>query len=413
MLLRAEDKLVDFQCSFGDVFCSGIEMMAGWAADAINWLASMALGGQGFSPGSSLWTAATGEASQWLGMAIFVMFITCTVALAGGAVMQRPDTIKRALLATFASLPAFYFSYFFIGEGLKVIDEFSDGILARLTGVDGFGQLIESLFQAEATYAGAATLAAPPVGRMLITIIIMAIGIFFVMGAMAFRDFVLMILIAFGPLAFALMPARGASDEWFKRWLSAVTAMALARPLILGTLALIMAGFRDTDSIWSGEGLSLAIGFVIAAFMPVLAYGFFQFMGGGGGGDDIGQRAAGQSSQKTQQLVSSVSRRIPKGGGGGGGARGGAPSSTSRQSTSSTTTQKTSTSDGGAKSPQTRPGEGPASTGRFDGGKPGKPSVPPRSTGEAPAPPKSTSKPRLTPPPGERPAPQVPREPRR
>ncbi|WP_336652988.1 MULTISPECIES: hypothetical protein [unclassified Leucobacter] len=414
MILRAEDKLVDFKCSFGDLLCASYEQQANWAADATNWLAGVALGGQGFSPESSLWTAATGEAGQWLGMAIIVMAITFTVGIAGGSLMQRPDTIKRTLLATFASLPAFYFSYFFIGEGLKAIDDFSDGILARLTGAEGFGQMIESLFQAEASYGSGMALVAPPIGRMLVTIVIMAIAMLFIAVAMAFRDFVLMILIAFGPLAFALMPARGAKDEWFRRWLSAVAAMALARPLILGTVALVMAGFRDTETIWSSAGLSLAIGFVISAFMPVLAYGFFQWMGAGGGGDDIGQRAAGQSSQKTQQVISSVTRRIPKGGGGG---RGAAPSAAPRQSANSNGSSKTPKGDGGGgKSAQSRPGEGPASTGRLEGGKPGKtgkPSTPSQGTREAPATPKPSSTPKPPPRPSERPAPQVPREPRR
>lgn len=411
MMFRAEDRIVDFKCSFGDILCASYEQQANWAADAINWLAGVALGGQGFSPESSLWTAATGEAGQWLGMSIIVMAITFCVGLAGGALMQRPDTIKRTLLATFASLPAFYFSYFFIGEGLKAIDDFSDGILARLTGAEGFGQMIEALFEAEASYGAGMALASPPIGRMLVTIVIMAIAMFFIAVAMAFRDFVLMILIAFGPLAFALMPARGANDEWFKRWLSAVAAMALARPLILGTVALVMAGFRDTGSIWSSAGLSLAIGFVISAFMPVLAYGFFQWMGAGGGGDDIGKRAADQSSQKTQQVISSMTRRIPKGGGGG---RGAAPSAAPRQPVPSNGSSKTSNGEGGGgKQAQPRPGEGPASSGRLDGGKSGKPSTPSQGTREAPTTPKPSSTPKSPPRPSERPAPQVPREPRR
>ncbi|MFD5600793.1 hypothetical protein ACFWHR_12155 [Leucobacter sp. NPDC058333] len=390
MLARAEDELVDFECGVADLLCGSMEDAGNWVADAIKWLADTALGSQSFRPGDALWNTAQAETGRWLGMAILVMAITFIVGLAGGAVLQRPDLIKRTVLATAASLPAFYFSYFIVGQGLLVIDEFSGGLLDRLTGKGGFATMIETLFSGQANW-GAHTVGtivgAPPVAQMMLVLGVMACGLFFIMFAMAFRDFVLMILVAFAPLAFVLLPAKGTSDDWMKRWMSAVTAMALAKPLILGTLVLVMAGFGKVETIWSGAGLSLAIGVFITAFMPILAYSFFQWMGGGGGGDHVGERAGGEAKQKTQKVVSAVGRRLPNGKGGGGGrGSGSTPPKNSTKTGSSSTSSSTGagTKQGGTGKPpvkDARPGQGPAAAGTF-GGDAGSPS--PKPAGSPP-----------------------------
>lgn len=421
MLFRAEDKLVDFECGVADLMCGSMEQAANWTADAINWLANWSLGAQSFRPGDDLWNTAVDEAGVWLGMAILVMMITFIVGVAGGALLQRPDVIKRTLLATLASLPAFYFSFFMVGQGLQIIDEFSAGILDRLSGDGGFAGMIERLFSAQANW-GAATAAtavgAPPVGQMMLVLVVMALGLMFITFAMAFRDFVLMILIAFAPLAFVLLPAKGMDDVWMKRWMSAVTAMALAKPLILGTLMLVMAGFKNLESIWSGAGLSLGIGVVITSFMPILAYSFFQFMGGGAGGDDVGQRFGTVTSQKTQQVVSSAARRIPNGPRGGGGPAPAAPGAAGRGSTAggggSGNPQAAPAASSGQHSGGGRPGQGPAANGRLEGAPQGSPPKQPAPASPQPAPsaPREGSRPQ-TPPRPPRSEPRVPEAPKR
>lgn len=397
MIARMEDKLVDFECGVADFMCGTSEQVSNWVADLINWLAKTALGAQSFRPGDELWNTAQDETGMWLGMAIFVMMITFTVGIAAGAVMQRPDLIKRTVISSIESLPAFYFAYFIVGQGLQIIDEFSGGILERLTGAGGFAGMIEKLFSAQANWgaqAGLSVIGAAPVGQMMLILIIMCVGLLFITFAMAFRDFVLMILIAFAPLAFMLLPGKGLSDEWMKRWMSAVTAMALAKPLILGTLVLVMAGFGKIETIWSGAGLTLAIGVFITAFMPILAYSFFQFMGGGTGGDEVGQRMGGMATQRTQRGVSFGGRRMPNGGGGG------APKPVQGAPKS----QATSAGGGGAKpgangadqkSQGARPGQGPAAGGRLG------------AAAAAPG-----QKPPVSQPPSPRPAPQIPRGPK-
>lgn len=416
MIARTEDQLVNFDCGIADFSCGIAEQFGNWMAGLVNWLAETALGGQDFRPGDDLWNASIDEAGGWLGMAIFVMMITFVVGVAGGALLQRPDTIKRTLLATAVSLPAVYFSYFIVGKGLAIIDEFSDGILNRLTGGDGFAAMIQGLFEADAEWGATASEAVgqvhvAPVLQMLLVLIGMCLGLLFIMFAMAFRNFVLMILIAFAPLAFVLLPAKGGRDEWVKRWMSAVVAMAIAKPIILGTLALVMAGFGTSSTIWSGTGLTLVIGFGITAFMPLMAYSFFQFIGGGTGGDDVGRSAVGAVSQKTQRSVAWAGRRMPNGGTGRGGTAGGATPAAQPAGRATNGSGGGSTQTKPKTEQQARPGAGPAANGRLEqpanGGQ--RSAQPPAQT-----PPKQPRPQPAAPPKPVRPStPQVPREPRR
>ncbi|NLA66257.1 MAG: hypothetical protein GX862_10165, partial [Leucobacter sp.] len=302
----AEDKIVDFTCDPLDFICKNYESTANGLADAANWMADFALGGQEFATGGAMWNTATDQAGLWLGMAVIVMIITATVGFATAAIAGRGDLVKRTLFGTLLSFPATLFAYFIVGKGLDVIDEFSEGLLASITDdYGGFGAVIEAMFRDEVTMLAVAETAvgagATLYVRVLIVVLAIFIGVLFITVAMAFRNFVLMLLIAFAPLAFVLLPAKG-GGTWVKRWLAAVVAMALAKPLMLGTLALVLAGFREIGTVWTPAAIYLLIGLLITAFMPLMAYSFFQFIGGdGGAGDQVGQRVGSSTTQKVQQ----------------------------------------------------------------------------------------------------------------
>lgn len=373
------DELLSFGCGVTDAYCMMMEQIARGMAKATSWLADETLGTQEFNTGSDLWNVATDQAGTWLGLSIMVMIITSVVGISVAAVMGRGDLMKRALIGTGLSLPATMFAYFIVGKGLDVVDELSDGMLDKLTGTTGgFGALVESvMWQGSALTAfSSLTSGGVPIPQVVLVLLAMFLGILFIAFAIAFRNFVLMLLIAFAPLAFVILPAQG-GGVWVKRWISAVTAMALAKPLILGTLALVMAGFESVGSIWSPQGVSLLIGFAIAAFMPLMAYSFFNFIGGdGGAGDQVGSRGAGTVSQKVQQGGQHVqqfrTQQAMKGGRGAPGAAGSPAAGASAGAAGKT---------GGAPAPRVptanpRPGAGPGSGTTFGQGPAPKPSVP-------------------------------------
>lgn len=358
-------------------------------ASATGWVAEAALGGQGISPGSDMWNTAIDQAGLWLGLAVVVMFITATVGIAGGAISGRGDIVKRTILGTFLSFPATMFAYFVVGKGLEVTDDVSELLLARLTGTDeGFGALITAMLAGTSGWAALESVGTGgvPIFRTLLILVGLFIGVLFIMAAMAFRDFVLMLLIAFAPLAFVLLPAKG-GGTWVKRWVGAVTAMALARPLILGTLALVFAGLKEVGTIWTPAGFSLLIGFGIAAFMPLMAYSFFQFLGGGEGGDQVGQRAVGSVSQMGQRGRMAVQSQGTKGRSqAGGSGQAGVPGQAGSPASSggSRGVGAGGSTGGGAQSAPRksggRPGEGPASGGSLT------PGATPQRTPAAPPP---------------------------
>lgn len=388
-VFRVEDKIVDFECGTLDVPCKAMESLATWLAELVAWLATLALGGDDVAPGTSLWKASMNEAGTWLGLSILVMMISFTIGVTVGTLSGNPAAVKRAFIGTAISVPSFFFAYFFIGEGLEIIDDISEGILERFAGVDGFGNVFSTLFKGNNFLLDSVTSGGTgvPILQLVLVAILFAFSLFLIMVAMAFRTFVLMVLLAFGPLAFMMMPATGVRDEMVKKWLSAVLAMALAKPLILATIAMVLAALGDVESVVSAEGLTLGIGLIIAAFMPMLAYGFFNFIGANRGSDDVGQRAGQMTAQKTQQTVSVAGRMKPNGGGGGARA-GGAAAGAAGAATATAAAGKRAAEQGQAQaSPQSgaaeRPGQGPAASGRLprtDAGAPSGPKPPPTDT---------------------------------
>lgn len=326
-----DDKLVNFECGITDVLCGFWETTGNGMAGLIGWFSETMLGSQNFEPGTGLWETAVDQAGIWLGFAAIVMLITSVVGLGTAAVVGRNDLLVRVGVGTLLAFPATLFAYFFVGEGLRVMDDISEGLIHRLGGTEGFAAFITAAFNNEMASGPLATGLSPHgmIALRLLVLVVLFLGVLLIAVAMAFRNFVLMLLIAFAPLGFVLLPMRG-GGVWVQRWLSAVVAMALAKPLTLGTVSLILAGFGEVDNIWSFEGFTLGIGLILASFMPLLVYSFFNFVGSSGGQDQIGSQAGRAASGAAQRLAP---RRFGRpGGGGGGNAGGGKPPSVPTQS---------------------------------------------------------------------------------
>lgn len=325
--IAADNFTANYECALTDPLCHATEKLSTWMGGIVLWLAESTLGGEGFRPGTSLWDTALSQSSIWLGLAVLVMMLTGIVGITAGAVMLRPDFIKRTIVGTLLAFPATIFAYFMVGEGLRVMDDLSTGLLDRLGGQDGFSAFIGTALTGDSSFEKGSKVALAissggggpqMIGQAVIVLVILLLGVLMIAFAMAFRNFVLLLLIAFAPLAFVLLPAQG-GGTWVKRWIAAVTAMALAKPLTIGVLGLVMAGFSNAGTIWSATGFASLIGLFIAAFMPIMLYSFFQFIGGdGGGGDQVASRA-GQTIQSAPQQAAMMRR-----GGRGGGAPGAA-----------------------------------------------------------------------------------------
>lgn len=308
---------VDFECGLLDLFCKTNESVAKGLAGFMSYLADVLLGGQDFTEGGVLWNTAMDEASSWMGMAIIVMLITAAAGIAISILQQDASGLKRTLFFTVASIPSTYFAIYIVGQVLNIADVVSAGIITDLAGPDGFATLTSKLANASGWGVAGAIITGNAgslvVGTMLVMFIFTA-GLLCMMVALAFRNFIIMILLAFAPLAFMLLPYKGGS-LWFKRWASALTAMVLAKPLMLGVYAMLFAAFGNISGALSPAAITLGIGMLVTSFMPLMAFSFFNFLGGSGGS---GEETGSQASQKGKMAVSSVVRMLPVPGGGAG-----------------------------------------------------------------------------------------------
>lgn len=315
-----DDLVVDFKCNPLDVFCSVMQTQTNWLADVVNSLAEAALGDRAILSGGLLDTAAD-QAGMWLGLSVVMMILTSIVGFAVGAVLQRPDMIRRTLFGTLLSFPATMVAFFVAGEALGFVDEVSAGLLEGLTGTEGFAAVITRLMSHSSGQPGVDALATWSPGKAMFVLAVLAVGVVMLAVAMAFRDFAVLLLIAFAPLAFVLLPIRG-GEVWVRRWASALTAAILAYPLMLGALQLVCAGFARLDTIWSMATITLSIGLGLVSFLPLAAFSFFSFMAGGGAGDEVGRMAAQKASHQVQRVSHQV-QQVLRGGRGGSAAAGG------------------------------------------------------------------------------------------
>lgn len=307
-MLRLQEKVVDFECGALDFVCTTMESQATAMHGFMTWLAENTLGQQRLSPGSDLYEGAMGSSGLelWLGYALVVMVITGAVGLAFAALTQNGQAMKRAILGTLLSIPATFGAIWVTGQALTLVDEISDGLLERLGGANGTANLLELLVPSSAWDAGTSMItggtpnALVIVGIMLVYIIAMLL----IMVALAFRNVILMLLIAFAPLAFVLLPAKGGS-VWVKRWAGAVVAMVLTKPLIFGLLLLLTGTAGGIETVWSAAGLTIGLGMLVTSLMPLMAFGFFGFIASGGSsaGESIGSQGAQKISGATSQVT--------------------------------------------------------------------------------------------------------------
>lgn len=336
----------DFGCGLTDFWCQGTESLATWLADTITGLSEFALSASEFHFGSELWDVSATEAGgAWLGMSVLVMFITSLVGITMAAIQMSGQLMKRALLGTALAFPATIFAIFIVGRGLVALDQFSEWLASRASGAGTLHTRVTDMIEDKGTVKSVkpgyelffpvqvgdvpvsmawvrtpdgGTVPFIPAEHMVTTegvsaevvivfLAVMALGMILLTLALAFRTFAMMLLIAFAPLAFVLLPAKG-GGVWVKRWIAAVTAMALAKPLMFGALALLMGAFSSVKSVRDPNVVPMLIGLVLVSLMPIMVYGFFSFIGAGDGGDNIGSRAGQSATSHAQRGAQSISR---------------------------------------------------------------------------------------------------------
>ncbi len=359
-------------CSWNDPLCKLQIDVINAIGDGVSEVSQAVLGGSVLE-NTGMMTAAGDQASMWLALSVMVMAITGIIALAAGSVMQRTDLMKRALLGSLLSFPATMLAFFAVGQGLKITDQVSVGLLDKLAGDQGFVNVIDTFMNKGGVLEDGADMVQLASGGLILKyigiLLIMLASLMIVGFAMAFRDFIVVLLIAFAPLGFVLLPSKG-GGEWVKRWISAMVAALLAKPLMLGAMLLVTSGLAGVDTVWSWETVSLSMGFVLVAFLPLAAYQFFNFIGGAGAspGDGVAGRAAEGVKRGASNAGNMVSRRGGGGFGGGGWAAKNRSTNAPKPHSNGNSGGKSSGNGGSSSGPKPsteRPGAGPGSSPRL------------------------------------------------
>lgn len=354
-----EDTLeIDFDCQPLDLICTSSETQTKGLSAFLSWVADITIGNHSVAPGSKLWDSAIGESGYWFGIAIIVSLGILSVGIVRG-VFQ--GDMKWPIIGVLAGIPSTYFALTLGGALLEISELISKDLLDRLGGGEGFAAAIRTTMQVgTGSDIDGALLQVAGVGflPMMILLLVLILGMIMLNFALAFRNFAIMILIAFAPLAFMGVTTKGG---WglAKKWFSVGLALLIAEPLMFGLLAMILRATKGA-TLFDGGSLTLAIGMFMTAFMPLMVVKFFDFLGADGVSAD---QAGSQMGRSASQGSRSVVRTVSAGKSGAAGARGGGAATRGGGGTAGSNRAPGSPGGGSGK---------PGATGGQGAGKPGK-----------------------------------------
>jgi hypothetical protein len=314
--------LVEYGCSLGDVVCVTFENAGrGMALSATAMMFTVAQNMR-FDTSSLLWTASTGEWSFWQWAVLAILFGAMVWAIAAAVISGDRAELVGAIIRSFIAVPATAVTLWATGHVLNAIDDLTWYVMNR-DGPYGLFATLQSVMWAggQANYFFAFVIHG-----------LLMIGVLLLMLVFAFRNIVLAALIAVGPIAWMLYPARTVGPQWVVRYVSAVVVLLLTGPLTIGFVTLIINGLANVRTIWDPQSWPLLIGLVLVAFAPFAVFGLFSFIGAVAA-DSVGSRigsGAGRAASNAARSVARVPSRIaamPAGAGTGrhGPARGAPP----------------------------------------------------------------------------------------
>ena len=294
--------LVKYGCSIGDVVCVTFENAGRGMALASTSMMFAVAQNMRFDTSSVLWTAATEEWSFWQWAILAVLFGAMVWAIAAAIVSGDRAELVGALVRSFIAFPATAITLWATGHLLNAVDDLTWYVMNR-DGATGLFSTLQSVMWAggQANYFFA-----------FVIHTLLMLGMLLLMLVFAFRNIVLAALIAVGPIAWMLYPARAIGPQWVVRYVSAVVVLLLTGPLTIGFITLIINGLAGVKTIWDPQSWPLLIGLVLVAFAPFAVFGLFSFVGAVAAdavGSSVGS-SAGRAASGAARSVSRIPSRI-------------------------------------------------------------------------------------------------------
>lgn len=268
------------ECSTLDVSCHIDSFWAsiGNALGTMSWdMIAASFTGSAATVDSGEWSIAVNMTSMWaivlLTVVVAVVVLELMMAAIRGDFQGAVSTVISGMLAWPLTLVAIW--------GAVQLTAASDRLSVAIlnTGSDDGKSTMQRLF----SFMEYTSVFGPVEGarqNMVGAVLILSVAFlaaFFLSFAMAFRNFALISLVGFAPLAFMAFPMRN-MRSWVFRWIQAVVALILAKPIAAGILVFsAQLGASEEGGAW--QWLVALVGMAMAAFAPMITMRMFSFIG--------------------------------------------------------------------------------------------------------------------------------------
>lgn len=221
------------------------------------------------------WAIATAMTSRW-GLVLLIVVVALVVvqmgaSLIAGNVRQAISAFVMGVLAWPATVIAVWLTVTVTG----ITDRLTLGIMG--SGGEPSSQVLTKLF------AGLEDLPLDELGEsaskgflIMVMVLVSFLASLVLSLVMAFRNFALICLVGFSPIAFMALPMVSIRG-WVTKWALAVVALIMAKPLAAGMLVLAVDLTAASDGIFQWLVGIVAMG--MAAFAPMITMRMFNFVG--------------------------------------------------------------------------------------------------------------------------------------
>lgn len=288
----------DIQCHMRNAMA---EMLDNWSKSLGQFgkeMLAAAFSGDGGGISTKEWSVATTMTSKWALVLLIVVIGMAAVQVIISLIQGNPRVAVSAALWGILAWPTTLISIFLAIRVTAASDALSVGILDVSGGdagadaaskvfsltqagrmADGGQGLLEQILRGPGSdpvtgsVSGLLQVAIVSFDMVLITLI----AAFFLSMMLAFRNFALLVLVGFAPLAFMALPV-GALRAWAIRWAQAVLALIIAKPVAAGMLVMSGELLGAADQLFSWlVGLAAM---AMAGFAPMITMRMFSFIGG-------------------------------------------------------------------------------------------------------------------------------------
>lgn len=299
---------LDLPCQVGESVDTLLVFLANTMSTASWMMISSAFTGNAGTIEDNEWSIATAMTSRWglvlLVVVVALVLVQMIMSVASGNIRQAISAFVAGLLSWPTTLVAVWLTVVLTGA----TDRLTIGVLG--SGGESASGLISSFF------TGIERLPLDGIsetGSKAFLIVgmtaVSAIAALLLSLMLAFRNFALICLVGFSPIAFMALPM-ASIRVWASKWAQAVAALILAKPIAAGMLVLAVDLTAAADGIF--QWLVGIVAMAMAAFAPVITLRLFSFMGAdtaasyGGQGQAVMTNSASGAARGGRALVSMV-----------------------------------------------------------------------------------------------------------